>query len=317
MKILHIGFEVPSLRAALAEAALDGHSEPGEYYKFLDWSSWTAMPGNIPNLHKNTIEVAKEFNPDLTFMQIQAPNVFDADTVSKIPGFVLNWTWDFRQTSQISWMYDMGKAVSLTGFTNEHDVNAFKKAGLNAEYLQSGFDNKIFDSEGSTGEYPEIVFIGNNYPRDDYDFPLADLRSSMVEHLTTKYGAKFGVYGFGWNNMNRNFMYREHKEAECYRSCKIAINLSHYEAERYTSDRLLRLMGSGAFCLAKWYPGIEKDFVDGRHLRVWHDFEELDELIEYYLSHHVERKIIAHEGSMLVHTHYTWANMIDKIKKLM
>lgn len=308
MKILHIGFEVPSLARALRSASNE--------YQFLDWSSWTAMPNNTANLHRETLRVAEEFSPDITIMQIQAPGVYDYETVSKLPGFVVNWTWDVRKPTP-QWILDLAPGVSLTGFTNEDDVSVLQDAGYNAAFIQSGFDDEIFRPDGSvdTGKYEEIVFIGNNYPKEDYPFPLGEFRIEMVKHLEAKYGPKFGVYGFGWTNQMKNFMYREHKEAECYRSCKMAINVSHYEIERYSSDRILRLMGSGAFCLAKWYPGIEKDFVDGKHLRTWKTLEELDSLIQYYTVNDDERIRIALAGCELVRKKYTWESMIDNIKK--
>jgi glycosyltransferase involved in cell wall biosynthesis len=308
MKILHIGFLIPGLCEALNNAASE--------YIFFDWSEWTALPNNINNLHDATIKVANEFQPDITFLHIQAPDIYDHETVAKIPGFKLHWTWDYRPNP--TWMYELANAVSITGFTNELDVQRFKDVDLKSCFLQSGYDDKIYTPLGTTKDYPDIVFMGNNYKNEgpEYNFGLGDYRIKMVEFLWQRYETSFDVYGFGWRNPMQNFMYRESKEAECYRSAKIAINLSHYEIERYTSDRMLRILGSGVFCLSQWYPGIEKDFIDGEHLRVWKTFEELAELIDYYLIHEEERKQIAANGHQLVKKKYTWNNMVYNIIEL-
>lgn len=305
MRILHIGFVIPGLIKAFSEKSSD--------YKFFDWSDWTAIPGNLRNLHQETIKVSKEFKPDLTFMQIQAPDVYDLHTVDKLGGFVLNWTWDYRPNPK--WMYELAPAVDLSGFTNEKDVKDFRDRGYSAEFIQSGFDDEVFRPDGDVIDHPEIVFIGNNYKNEGYDFAMGDYRIEMVNFLMGHYGENFGVYGFGWTNPLNNFMYREAKESRCYRSCKIAINLSHYEIDRYSSDRILRLMGSGAFCLCKWYPGIDKDFEDGVHLRVWKTLDDLKDLIDYYLKHDDERIRIANNGCELVRNNYTWNDMVDRIKR--
>lgn len=304
MKILHIGFVIPGLCDALKDASSE--------YLFMDWTGWTAIPNNTENLHKKTIEVSNDFKPDLTLLHVQTPGVYSAHVLSQLHGYVINWTWDYREPTP-PWMIECGGSVDLTGFTNEVDVKIMTDLGHNSAFIQGGFDDRIYKPVGSIGKYPEIVFIGNNYPKDDYTFPLADYRTSMINMLITKYGDKFGIYGFGWNNGLNNFMYRPEKEAECYRSCKIAINLSHFDAERYTSDRLFRLLGSGAFCLTKWYPSIDKDFTDGVHLRVWHDFDELNELIEYYTDND-ERRTIAQNGCNLAHEKFTWNHMVLRMK---
>lgn len=308
MRTLHIGFTVPALCQALSNASSE--------YLFLDWTAWTSIPNNTEALHKKTLEVAHEFNPDLVFLHVQSPGVYTSQVLANLPGFVVNWTWDYRDPTP-EWMVKCGKSVDLTGFTNETDVKIMRDLGMNASFIQSGFNDEVFRPDGPVGEYPEIVFMGNNYPKEDYTFPLADFRTDMVGKLRSKYGNRFGVYGFGWGNDMMNFMYREKKEAECYRSCKIAINLSHFDADRYTSDRMLRLMGSGAFCLSKWYPGIEQDFLDKINIGVWNDLDELTSKIDYYLEHKDERMNIAMAGCVLAHKKYTWHKMVDNIKGLM
>lgn len=308
MKVFHIGFTIQALSKALSESS---------EYLFLDWTSYTAIPNNTKALHNKIAEICDSFQPELTLIQIQAPNILDSDIVNKIPGIVINWTWDFNP--RLDWIKNMNATHVIHTFTNEEHVNIIRSHGMNAEFLQSGFNDEAYKPTGSISHaMPRIVFIANNYPKDDYQFPLADYRIEMVDMLEKKYGDKFGVFGFGWKNSTifNNFMYREGKEAECYRSCDIAINLSHYEAQRYTSDRMLRLMGSGAFCLSKWYPGIDIDFVDGEHLVTWRNFDELCELIERYSVDYSKRLEIAQNGCKLVHDKYTWKHFADNLKKL-
>lgn len=308
MKLLHIGFS----NLALSKA-FDKKTD----YRFIDWTDWTAIPNNIENLHNHIREVAEEFNPSIIFMQIQAPDVITPEFVKTLKPTVINWTWDYREPTP-QWMVDVAPYV-ISAFTNETDPEYLRSLGYDAIFLQGGFDTDIYDPDGDSiheGPEPDIVFMANNYPDDEYDFPLAKYRGEMVDLLKEKYGDKFKVYGFGWPGQNplQNFMHREQREADCYRTSKVAINLSHYETNRYTSDRMFRLLGTGTMCLSHNYPGIEIDFKDGEHLRVWNNFDELVELIDHYTGEGPTDRIhISEEGCKLVHLNYTWDNMVDNI----
>jgi len=308
MKVLHIGFSNPALGNAFKKRC---------DYRFIDWTSWTAVPNNVPNLHKHILDTCDEFDPDVVFMQIQSPGVITPELCQQLPGLVVNWTWDYREPTP-EWMVDCAPHV-LSAFTNENDVNYLTSLGHRAVFLQGGFDSEIYNPDGMIDENaPSIVFMANNYPKDDYDFPLADFRMDIVQSLKERYGSEFAVYGFGWPGQNplQSFMHRERKEAECYRGCKIAINLSHYQAERYTSDRMFRILGTGTFCLSHWYPGIDKDFKQSTHLDIWKTKQELFDLIDHYLANAEERIETAEAGCKLAHLNYTWDHMVYNIKKI-
>ena len=310
MKLLHIGFPNPALGKAFTRKSTE--------YRFIDWTAWTAIPNNVDNLHKHIKDLCDNFDPDIIFMQIQSPGVITPEFVKTLPGLIINWTWDYRDPTP-QWMVDVAPYV-VSAFTNETDVEYLESIGHKAMFLQGGFDNDVYDPDGqleSRDKSPEVVFMANNYPDDEYNFPLMKYRMDMVTMLKERYGSRFAVYGFGWPGQNplQSFMHREEKEAIAYRSSKVAINLSHFETNRYTSDRMFRLLGSGTMCLTHAYPGLEKDFTDGEHLRVWRDFDELTELIDYYLSsdHAMDRIHIAEAGCKLVHLNYTWDNLASAV----
>jgi len=309
-KVLHIGFSNPALGKAFRDTV---------DYRFIDWTDWTAIPNNIENLHKYITKTSDDFSPDIIFMQIQSPGVITPEFIKTLPGLIINWTWDFRGNTP-EWVMDLAP-YCISAFTNENDVYRVLMTGNKSVFLQSGFDHEIYksdDDSDTVSESPEIVFMANNYP-DDEKFPLSDYRIDLVNTLKDIYGTRFGVYGFGWPGQNplQSFMHRERKEAACYRSAKLAINLSHFVAKRYTSDRMLRILGSGTMCLSHWYPEIEKDFTDGTHLRVWNSTDDLIKLIDQYLADDSGREAIAASGCTHAHASYTWHNMVSQILKLL
>jgi spore maturation protein CgeB len=310
MDLLHIGFT--------DAAMIKGFSKSFDNYRFVDWTSWVSIK-NTAGLRSHIIDLMEKGRYDVVFMQIQSPDVIDGETakrMSELCGLLINWTWDYREPTP-EWFYDVAP-FALSCFTNEVDVDNLLRFGCRAEFLQSGFDDEVYSPDGQLLKgTPEIVFMANNYLNEDEIFPLSDFRLRLVRKLKERYGDRFGVYGFGWPGQSPlvNFMHRNKAEADVYRSSKVAINLSHFEAERYTSDRMLRILGTGTLCLSHRYPGIEKDFVDGEHLLIWDDEDRLFALIDEYAGPgFFSSTNIAGSGCKLVHMNYKWCDMASRIK---
>lgn len=288
-------------------------SKLGQYY-FLDWTAYMEFGAAGKNaLEKEILRASKELNPDITFFHVQRAGVVSEQLFKQLNGTLLNYTYDVALPIP-EWYYEVAP-YCVTIFCDENGVRDFRLKGLQSEFALSGYDDEIFNKTGkfNQGEFGDIIFMGNVYDKESQPFPLIELRNDMVDFLKTTYREQFKVYGNGWKYNDGNFMFRENKEAEAYRSCKIGINISHFDLDRYTSDRMFRIMGSGAMCLTKWYPGIETDFVDGLHLKVWRDFDELKKLIDYYLEHEDERKIIAEAGNKYVNETSTWKIRMSSI----
>jgi spore maturation protein CgeB len=302
-KVLHIGINMEG-----QSELVNMLSSFGQYIP-IDWER-IVKASDVIALREIVLEYNKMLKPDLVFMQIQSPNIIDAETVSKLHGFVLNWTGDVR--SDVSWYKNLAPYIDATCFTNETDVENFRHEGLNSRFLQIGFEDKIFTktgnlltTENTVWEAPDVVFMGNNYKN---KFPLSEERYNIAKKLYKTYGNKFLLCGQGWDIPAINLMGQPEKEAMVYRSCKIAINANHFLYKRFSSDRIFRIMGSGAFCLTRWYPNIEKDFIDGEHLRTFRDEDEMIYWINYYLKNEGEREYIAEQGCELVRNKFTWMN---------
>jgi spore maturation protein CgeB len=307
-KILHIALNVKE-QQCLCQAL----SNLGEYYR-LDWQDIKNRNG-VGNLHKQILNCVDIHKIDLIFMQIQTPDIIDSNLINKILAInpdinIVNWNGDARDDVH-KWYIDVGRCKNVfTMFTNMNDIGTLKSNGINAYYLNIGYENHIFKPEGLTNKiYPDIVFMGNNY-RDR--FPLSKLRIDMHNLLKKQFGNKYKTYGNGWLT-EKSLMNNQQEEAIAYRSCKIAIGLSHYDYRRYSSDRIFRAMGTGAFYLVKKYPEIEFDFEDKKHLVCWNTLDELVELTNYYLQHEDERKEIAKQGQLLVSQNHTWEKRIHEM----
>lgn len=257
--------------------------------------------------------LVNEHKPDLVFMQIQTPGMFSPWMAKELgqKTKIVNWTGDVR-TPTPQWYIDVGRHIHLTLFTNMHDVDVCRKHGIKADYLQIGVPDKIFKPDGPVASnVPEIVFFGNNLG----GFPLSKMRSDMVRLLKQRYGKRFGVYGSGWGPGVRSVTNQE-EEASIYRGAKIAINLSHFDYPRYTSDRMLRAMGSGCMVLSHQYDGIDLEFTVDIHCDKWRDFSQLFFSIDFHLKDESRRKKISEQGSKHAHANHTWRNRIEELMKM-
>jgi spore maturation protein CgeB len=303
IKILHIGLSATGTPINGLQKAL---------MKLGDYEEINTV---TPNINQVIIQKSNYFKPDLVWIQIQTAGFIHnetADYLRKNGAFVINWSGDCRSPIP-SWYLDFGRHINLTTFSNINDVETLNNENINADFLQIGYDPEIYTPIGSKIPMQEIVFLGNNLVN---EFPLSQFRAEMVLFLQNKYGNNFGVYGNGWRIGNGSYMNSQLGEASLYRSTKIAINCSHFDYKRYTSDRLFRILGSGTFCLSKWYPEIEKDFIDGENLVIWKDLNDLEEKIDFYLKNDIERNKIANNGHKLAINNYTFDHMGQNIKKL-
>lgn len=273
-----------------------------------DWS------GHHNTFNFDLLKIFDFHKPNFVFMQVQTENIISVSTAQHMSktAKVVNWTGDVRAPTP-KWFLEIGRHIHLTLFSNMHDVEFCRANGIKADYLQIGFPNEIFHTNGEVKEnVPEIIFMAN-YTQ---GFPLSGYRKDMVSQLRKRYGAKFQVYGNSWGE-GSFAVPDQYEEARFYRGAKIGINLSHFNYSRYSSDRLHRLMGAGCFCLSHNYKDIDLEFENGKHLVTWNNFSELFEKIDYYLEHEDERKLIAKTGCEEMHTNHQWTNRINQLMKML
>lgn len=256
----------------------------------------------------------REFKPDVVFLHLQRPGILAKSSIDEMnqTAKLVNWCGDVREELPGHYI-DLGDHIAMTLFTNMEDVEKLRKEGVKADFLQVGFDSQNFNPEGPVAAYPEIIFMGSNY---GYQYPLSSYRESMVKTLKSVFGDKFGVYGANWGNLANGLITDYGSEGQAYRSCKIAISLSHFERSKYASDRLFRILGSGAFCLTHVFPDLEHDFEIGQDLDVFNSIDELVTKIKYYLEHEELRKRIAIEGCRRARQNFTWHHFAENLKTI-
>ena len=302
MRILHVGlcvdFKNEGLPFALKEAS--------EYYYEIATSE--------PNLNNKIIRTVSNYKFDLAFFQLQTPNVVEPSTfhyLNELKIFTVNWCGD-KRVGTPQWYFQTG--ASLTLFSNMEDVENMRSKGLKSDFLQIGIDPKVFKYWWDNPEREhDIVYMGNNYRN---QFPESSARISMIHFLRSNYGTRFFLFGNGWENVDGENNANQISQSKIYNKTKIGINFSQFNSERYTSDRMFRILASGCMCLSHHYKGIEKDFQIGKHLDSFFNLNDLKSKIDYYLSHDDEREKISYAGYSYCHENFTYKNMVENLIRL-
>lgn len=265
---------------------------------------------------------------DLTFLQIQRAGVLRPEWVKQnLKGFVVNWCGDVRKPRP-RWYDELHKCVSVTSFSNLTDLAGLYRVSeweAAKHWLGDFFDPSVFHPsvpriEGS----PEVVFMGSYHPRQMFDETTGRVR--MVRALREHYGPRFGLYGRHWpadlGAIDNSCDYAN--QASVYASAKVGINQAHFRYARYYSDRIFRIMGSGAACLSQSVPLSGMDFVDGSDFLEWNTVDEMISKCDLLLRDDEMRSLIAKNGCAQVHARHTvdarcrtvlgWAGCLDGVK---
>lgn len=267
------------------------------------------------NFNHKVVEIAKEFKPDIIFLQIQKENVITeeaAQELSKI-AFVMNFSGDIRDELPM-WYLNIGRKIHLSAFSNMQDVNVCKANGVKADWLEIGIDPERYRKHNVKKDTSKIVAHLNNYGN---EYPLSAFRIELVDRMKKEFGDDFGVFGNGWNGKESgNFNSNQVDESINYNNALIAISVSHFQVEKYSSDRLGRAVASGCFTLQHNFPKLEELYTPKKHLDTFNTIDELIEKCKYYLEHHEEREKIALAGMKHCVQNYSFNNMCSNIVKL-
>ena len=262
---------------------------------------------NCSNELKNYYDKTR---PDYVFIQLQQTGVLTKELAEYITNKskIIIWNGD-KRILYPEYMHDIGKYCHCVAHSNFEDVEYAKFNGFNSSFLQIGF-NPLYFKKHNTNPVNDLIFIGNY---NNGLFPLSDYRKEVIEEVQRSFN--LSIYGCGFKN-SKGSINNHTTECALYNRHKIGINISQFNSSRYTSDRLLRMMGSGIFVISHHYKDIEKDFNIGEHLVTYNDHNDLKDKISYYLNNTEERNQIALNGMNYVHSKFTFNDMAKNIKTI-
>lgn len=101
-----------------------------------------------------------------------------------------------------------------------------------------------------------------------------------------------------------------------FHESKISLNLTAKSIRSGLPLRIWDILGSGGFCITNYQPELPGLLPPGQYLESYGSFEELDEKINYYLTHENERREIAQNGYAYVRAHHTYPIRLAQMMQL-
>lgn len=100
---------------------------------------------------------------------------------------------------------------------------------------------------------------------------------------------------------------------EVYRQSRINLNITLHCIETGASQRVFDVMAAGGFLLSNYQEELEELFVQGEDIVLYHDMQELEYYIDYYLSHEEERRYIAQNGQRKVLAYHDYGKRLQEV----
>lgn len=219
----------------------------------------------------------------------------------------INLLWNISHPDMVSiGEYEKYDIVFIASESYTREIK--KDLKTTAEPLLQCFDPDVFyTKENDNLKGNEILFVGST--RNVFRDIIKDI---------SKTGHKYSVFGPGWEDfideeyIKDDFIPND-KLNQYYSSCKILLN-DHWEDMKefgFISNRLFDALGCGAFVISDKMQEIDTLF-EG-NIVTYDGVDDLNNKIEYYLSHEDERKQKALNGKKLVLENHTFDNRVDEI----
>lgn len=195
---------------------------------------------------------------------------------------------------------------------SEKYANKIKsKVNTNVHTLLQCTDPDVFYPEKNMDISDEILFVG--VTRGVY-------RRIVKDILRTDHD--ISIYGMGWEEYIdekyvKGYFIPNNELHEHYSSCKILLN-DHWDDmidEDFPSNRLFDALSCGTFVISDKIPSANTLFEGS--IITYNNVKDLNEKINYYLTHEDERIEIAKKGQKIVLENHTFDHRIKKILSIL
>ena len=157
-----------------------------------------------------------------------------------------------------------------------------------------------------------VIFVGSRGYHPEWKY-----RPQLINWLEENYRNQFTHYG----GDGPGGLKRGHDLNLLYASSKVAVGDTlclNFDYPYYWSDRIYETIGRGGFIIHPYIVGMEEEFIDGEHLRFYEygNFDQLKELIDFYVKNDKEREEIRIRGQVHVMKNLTYRHRWNEILEI-
>ena len=237
------------------------------------------------------LERIEMFNPD--FVLLSKNKKYGKPLIERLRGKYLTVSWLFDLYHDLP--REMGcqrSAKDSPFYADRVFMSDGGEVGIQKETIRQG----IHEPEAVLGKANvdhDVVFIGS-----DTYFG----RHKMIEFLKETYGDRFAHYGMGGKPEVRGLELNN-----LLAGSKVVVGDSVH-SPNYWSNRIYEVIGRGGFLLHPKVEGLDEEFEPYKHYIPFErgNFEQIKEIVDYYISHDKEREKIRLAGFDFCKTNYKY-----------
>lgn len=187
----------------------------------------------------------------------------------------------------------------------------YRSKGINHHYIKAGVVKRDCYLGNYRDEYAcDVAFVGSYHYHPEHRY-----RPELIDWCHSTFGGRFRRYA---GDVQPFGTIRGRDLNDLYSSVKILIGdtLSlNFDHPNYFSDRLFETTGRGGFLIFPYIKGIEECFELGKELITYDfgNFNQLREIVEYYLEHEDEREEIRLNGYLRSRRDHTYHNRAKEV----
>ena len=243
-------------------------------------------------------KVLADFNPEIIIAGIN-PAYNLLAKMKNTNAMKVMWYGDMSEPEVLSKYYGL---FDMMFVTNKSQVSVYKKVlGCDVYPVAFGVSDTAH-VRGNLDKKYDVGFAGD-YVEKYISKYIYKKRSDLLTKIKTQYNLEV-------------IDKQPEKTFAFYDQCKIVISdrcdyAIENDIEEYVSNRFFNIVGTGAFCLVRYFPGLEHWGQNGVHFVWYKTDEECLALIEEYLKEDEKRNRIAYDGYLYFHEKHNW---LDKVK---
>jgi hypothetical protein len=215
-------------------------------------------------------------------------------------------------------LIDRARHVHRVFMTAGGQTEVWRAHGIeNVSWLPNAADRDIDVPSAPDPRFAcDVAFIGRGvWPGQDYS------RAEFLVRVAEKFHVR--VWGQEWDrwakqlNWDGSVAYGEDFRRICA-SAKIVLDIqpalwSKVNDQLYSSNRMVRVMASGGFCLSQGAPPLQQLFRDGEHCAWYQTDDEAMAQIEKYLANGALRERVRVQGRDFVYDHHMLENRVHNL----
>jgi len=280
--------------------------------------------GDNPNAR--LIATALEFKPDWLWLQVQGADVIHGTTIERFKRelprcLITHWMGDLRLEIAPG-LADICRTTHVTLLSNADETQhaMYRKAGArHVEYLQIGLDPEdILATRGNDWDppfaVPDVVFCGGYYGHVPAFAQGTKERLDAIRALLAS-GIHVGVVGTGWpSDIPVIGACTPKQQVHVYKRARVALSINHFNhLTRYYSDRHLIALASGTPVVARYVPGMEKEFANGFDCHFWFELADLHQFVQKCLTDRDGAVTMGRRGQIEVTERHSWPARIRSV----